>query len=161
MKINKFIALAMIAVMAIGAMGFIITRAQAQGVTRSVPQVQTTMVPENEQAVGADTDQVKEQVGNQNEQDTTAKSGKESVETAGNDGQDTAVTGTPAVSADAALKAAQAYLNTTVSGTATLDDENGKLVYSVDLNGRNVKVDAMTGVVLGVDQAGEGQDTGN
>jgi uncharacterized membrane protein YkoI len=161
MKINKFIALAMIAVMAIGAMGFIITRAQAQGVTTSVSQVQTTKAPDTEQAVGADTDQVQEQVGDQNEQDASAKSGKESVETAGTDGQDTAVTGTPAVSADAALKAAQAYLNTTVSGTATLDDENGKLVYSVDLNGSDVKVDAMTGVVLGVDQVGEGQDSVN
>jgi uncharacterized membrane protein YkoI len=58
------------------------------------------------------------------------------------------------------LQAAQAYLNTTASGTATLDDENGKLVYSVDLDGSDVKVDAMSGSVLGVDQVGDGQFEG-
>ena len=81
---------------------------------------------------------------------------------AGIDGQDAAPTGTPAISVDAAIKAAQSHLNSTAAGKATLDDENGALVYSVDLNGSDVKVDAMTGVVLGVDQAGEGQvDSGN
>ena len=81
---------------------------------------------------------------------------------AGKDGQDAAPEGTPSISADAAVKAAQTHLNSTATGKATLDDENGKLVYSVDLNGSDVKVDAITGSVLSVDQAGEGQvDSGN
>jgi uncharacterized membrane protein YkoI len=58
------------------------------------------------------------------------------------------------------LKAAQVYLGTTATGTATLDDENGVLVYSVDLNGSDVKVDAMSGIILGVDQVGDGQFEG-
>jgi len=160
MKISKFIALAAIAVMAIGAMGFITTRTHAQSGTTPAPQVQVTEAPDNEQAVGPDTDNVEEQVGDQNAQDTTADTANEPVEAKSSDGQDAAPTGTPSISSDAALQAAQAYLNSTASGTATLDDENGMLVYSVDLNGSDVKVDAMTGIVLGLDQVGDGQFEG-
>ena len=160
MKINKIIALAAIAVMAIGAMGFITTRTHAQSGITPAPQVQVTEAPDNEQAVGPDTDNVEEQVGDQNAQDTTADSANEPIEANSSDGQDLAPSGTPSISSDAALQAAQAYLNTTASGIATLDDENGKLVYSVDLNGSDIKVDAMSGIVLGVDQVGDGQFEG-
>jgi uncharacterized membrane protein YkoI len=163
MKINKFITLAAIAVMAIGAMGFVSSKTYAQSTNPPASQAQVTQAPDNEPAaVGPDTDQIQEQVGDQTAADTTADTGKEASEVAGKDGQDAAPTGTPAITADAAVKAAQTHLNSTAAGKATLDDENGKLVYSVDLNGSDVKVDAMTGTVLGVDQAGEGQaETGN
>ena len=162
MKINRFIAVAAIALIAIGATGFMSTRAHAQVTNPPAPQAQVTHVPNHEQAVGADTDQVQELVGDQNGPDTVAESGKKSSEAAGIDGQDAAPAGTPSISADAAVKAAQTHLNSTAAGKATLDDENGKLVYSVDLNGSDVKVDAITGSVLSVDQAGEGQvDSGN
>jgi len=160
MKINKFLALAMIAMMAIGVMGFVSTKAHAQSGTQPAPQALATEAPDNEQAAGPDTDNVEEQVGDQNTQDTSADTANETAEAKGNDGQDVAPTGTPSITSDAAIQAAQAYLNTTASGTATLDDENGKLVYSVDLNGRDVKVDAISGVVLGVDQVGDGQFEG-
>ena len=157
MKINKFIGLAAIAIMAIGVMGFISTRAHAQSATPPAPQVQVTEAPDNEKAVGADTDNVEEQVGDQNTQDTTVDSASEPVETKGGDSQDAVPSGTPAISSDAALQAAQSYLNTAATGTVTLDDENGVLVYSVDLNGIDVKVDAMSGTALGVDQVGNSQ----
>jgi uncharacterized membrane protein YkoI len=162
MKIHKLIALVAIGMMAIGAMGFITTRTHAQSGTTTAPQVQVTEAPDTEQAVGPDTDNVnvQEQVGDQNAQDTTADTANEPVEAKSSDGQDAAPSGTPSISSDAALQAAQAYLNTTASGTATLDDENGNLVYSIDLNGSDVKVDAMTGIVLGVDQVGDGQYEG-
>ena len=162
MKINKFIALAAIVIMAIGAMGFITTRTHAQSGTTPAPQAQVTEALDNEQAVGPDTDNIEEQVGDQNAQDTDAESVNEPAETKGSDGQDAVPTGTPAITSDAALQAARENLNTTATGTATLDDENGVLVYSVDLNGSDVKVDAMTGIALGVDQIGDGQfDGGN
>jgi uncharacterized membrane protein YkoI len=160
MKINKFFGLAIIAVIAVGAIGFFTTRTHAQSGTQPVPQVQVIVAPDTKQAVGTDTDSVEEQVGDQNAKDNTADTEKEAVEIKGSEGQDAAPTGTPSLSADAALLAAQTHLNTATSGTATLDDENGKLVYSVDLNGSDVKVDAMTGVVLGVDQVGDGQFEG-
>lgn len=161
MKINKFFAMAVIALMAIGAMGFITTRTHAQTGTLPAPQVQVTEAPDNEQNVGSDTDNVEEQVGDQVAQDTTVDSASEPVEANNSESQDAVPTGTPGISADAALQAAQAYLNTTATGTAILDEENGTLVYSVDLNGSDVKVDAMSGIVLGMDQVGDGQFEGN
>jgi len=101
------------------------------------------------EVVSPDTDNVEEQVGDQNTPDTG-----EETEIAGE--QDAAPTGTPAITAEAAQQTAEAYLN---AGTATqveLDDEDGVLVYSVEFaNGTDVKVDAMTGAVLGVET---GQD---
>lgn len=161
MNINKFIGLAAIAIMAVGAMGFISTNVHAQAVTPPIPQVQVTEVPDSGQAVGADTDQVQEQVGDQNGADTAPESGTETSEPASKDGQDAVPSGTPAITAEAALKAAQTHLNSTATGKSTLDDENGKLVYSVDLNGSDVKVDAMTGAILGVDQVGGQNESGN
>lgn len=158
MKINKFLALAMIAMLAIGVMGFVSTKVHAQNGTQPAPQAQVTEAPDNEQVAGPDTDNVEEQVGEQVEDGIA--DGSIAVETEGSDGIDEVPSGTPAITSDAAIQAAQAYLNTTASGTATLDDENGKLVYSIDLNGSDVKVDAMSGVVLGVDQVGDGQYEG-
>lgn len=157
MKINKFMALAVIALLAVSAMGFWSTQAYAQSSNPPAPQVQATQAPDNEQTSGADIDQVQEQVGDQTGTDTAVETGTEASEAVSSDGQDAAPTGTPAISADAAIQAAQAHLNTTASGKATLDDENGKLVYSVDLNGSDVKVDAMTGTVLGIDEVGGSQ----
>ncbi len=156
MKINRFIALAAIALMAIGATGFMSTGVHAQSAAQPASQVQVTEVPDGQEAAGPDTDLVEEQVGDQNESDTANELETETSESASEDGQDPIPSGTPAITADAALKAAQAHLNSTAAGTATLDDENGALVYSVDLNGSDVKVDAMTGAVLGVDQIGDG-----
>ncbi len=158
MKINKFIAFAAIAIMAIGAMGFVTTRTHAQSGPTPAAQTQVSNAPDNAMVGAPDTDTVDEQVGEQVEDGLP--DGTEAAEVKGSDGVDEIPSGTPAITTDAALQAAQAYLNTTASGTATLDDENGKLVYSVDLNGSDVKVDAMTGVALGVDQVGDGQFEG-
>jgi uncharacterized membrane protein YkoI len=160
MKINKFLALAVIAMMAIGVMGFVSTKVHAQSGTQPAAQAQVTEAPDSEQPAGPDTDNVEEQLGDQNAQDTDVESANETEEAKGSDGQDATPAGTPSITSNAAIQAAQAYLNTTASGTATLDDENGRLVYSVDLNGSDVKVDAMSGVVLGVDQVGDGQFEG-
>lgn len=158
MKINKFLALALVAVMAIGAMGFVSAKVHAQSGTQPAPQAQVTEALDNEQVTGPDTDNIEEQVGEQIEDGID--DGNEAAETEGSDSLDEVPSGTPAITADEALLAAQSYLNTTASGTATLDDENGILVFSVDLNSSDVKVDAMSGEVLGVDQVGDGQFEG-
>ncbi len=160
MKINKIIAIAAVAIMAVGAMGFMTTRTHAQSGATTSPQVQVTEAPDTQQAVSPDTDNVDEQVGDQNAQDTSVDNGNEAAETEDSNGVDKVPTGTPSITSDAALLAAQAYLNTTSSGTAVLDDENGMLVYSVEIDGKDVKVDAMTGTALGVDQVGDGQFEG-
>lgn len=183
MKLNRFVALATIALLVIGAMGAIGARSFAQTAAAPAAQAQdcaadqsddTTEAqsassdtdnvdlqcgdqnaPDDQQAVsGADTHTVEEQVGDQNTSDKGAEVA-DGAEANGADGQDVAPSGTPAITAEAAQKTAEAYLN---AGTATkveLDDENGKLVYSVEFNGTDVKVDAMTGAVLTVET---GQD---
>ena len=72
---------------------------------------------------------------------------------------DPAPAGTPAITADAAKAAAEASLNASGKATTvTLDDENGKLVYSVQIGQTDVKVDANTGTVLPA-QASEVQES--
>jgi uncharacterized membrane protein YkoI len=157
MKIKHLIGIGLVALLAISTMGFISSRAYAHATTPSIQQVQATGVPDKEDpAKGPDTDQVDEQVGDQNGPDNGVEVANEGGEIPGKDGQDALPSGTPAITADAALKVAQTYLNSSATGKVTLDDENGKLIYSVDINGIDVKVDAISGLVLSVDQAGEG-----
>ncbi|MGC8780101.1 MAG: PepSY domain-containing protein [Anaerolineae bacterium] len=153
MKIKRTLAIAAVALLLVGGTAATTMRSFAQ--TPQPPaQVQTATAPDNEKAVGADTDQIDEQVGDQSAADTGTESA-EAVETPeGAEGQDVVPAGTPAITADQAKAAAEAHLN---AGTATkvqLDDENGKLVYSVEIGTSDVKVDAMTGAVLGVDSDG-------
>ena len=61
MKINKFITMAAIALMAVGAMGFITTQTHAQSIATPAAQIQNTAAPDNEQADVPDTDNVEEQ----------------------------------------------------------------------------------------------------
>lgn len=165
MKLNRFIALAAIAMLVVGAMGAVSMKAFAQSATPPA-QTQTCDQQDNDSAQAQnapDTDNVDLQCGDQNGPDNgqeaqgaEAAEGQEAEGVKSADGQDAAPAGTPAITAEAAQKTAEAYLN---AGTATkveLDDENGALVYSVEFsNGTDVKVDAMTGSVLGAES---GQD---
>jgi len=179
MQIRNKLAVAAVALLLVGASGVTAIHSFAQ-TTQPPAQSQAATAPDTEQAVGADTDQVDEQVGDQSAADTAtegaeltedqgvadtdqidelvgdqnaADDGAEAPEAA--DGQDAAPMGTPGITADQAKAAAETHLN---AGTATkveLDDENGKLIYSVEIGASDVKVDAMTGAVLSVDS---GQD---
>jgi len=70
MKINRFIALALIALLVVGAMGFITARGLAHGSNSHLQQVVATQAP--------DTDNVEDQVGDQSAADTgTTNVGKQ------------------------------------------------------------------------------------
>ena len=78
MKINKFFALAAIAIMAMGVMGFFSTRVHAQGVTTIAPVVQPQdcsldQADETEVSSAADTDNIELQCGDQSGADTSAE----------------------------------------------------------------------------------------
>lgn len=151
MKLNRFFAMATIALLVVGAMGVISARSFAQA-TQPPAQTQVTEALEAN-SEGSDTDNLDEQVGDQNAPDS--QEAGDGAEAADGSEQEAAPAGTPAITAEAAQKTAEAYLN---AGTATkveLDEENGKLVYSVEFNGTDVKVDAMTGEVLSTET---GQD---
>lgn len=175
MKINRFVALAVIGLLVVGAMGALTYRAYAHG--HSVPSAQTqdcaNQDDDSAEVQGADTDTVELECGDQNDADDenvvdapdsddveeqvggqdAAETGAETEEAA--DSQESAPTGTPAITAEAAQAAALAAHPGTVIQTE-LDDEDEQLVYSVEFEGDvDVKVDAMTGEVLGVET---GQD---
>lgn len=146
MRMKRTLAVAAVALLVAGSLGFTAIHSLAQ--TAQPPaQVQTVPAPDSKPAVGADTDQAAEQVGDQNAADGTA----EAPETG--DGQDAAPTGTPAITADQAKATAEAHLNAGPASKVKLDAEDGKLVYSVDIGTSEVKVDAMSGAVLGVESA--------
>lgn len=154
MKLNRFIALAAIALLVVGAMGAIATHSFAKGVNAPVAQSQDCSQEQDDGAEvqnAPDTDNVELQCGDQNAPDEQEAAG----EVEGAEGAETAPTGTPAITAEQAQTAALATHPCTVIKTE-LDDENGQLVYSVEFNGGvDVKVDAMTGSVLGTET---GQD---
>ena len=126
MKLKRTLAIAAVALLLVG--GTAATTMQSFAQTTQPPaQVQTATAPDNEAA--------------------------ETPE--GAEGQDPVPAGTPAITADQAKAAAEAHLNAGAATRVQLDDENGKLVYSVEIGTSDVKVDAMTGAVLGVER---GQD---
>jgi uncharacterized membrane protein YkoI len=73
----------------------------------------------------------------------------------GGDMRDAVPDATPAIDMAQAQKAAEAYAKSGKAVSVKLEDENGKLVYSVIVARHDVKVDAMTGVVLGSGQSEE------
>lgn len=152
MKLNRFLALAVMALLVVGAMGFTGYKASAQAPTPPPPaQVNDQSQADSaEVQAGPDTDTVDLQSGDQTGLDTAAAAEAKSV-----DGADAAPAGTPAITADQAKTAALAAHPGTVLSTS-MDDENGKLIYSVEFDGgASVKVDALTGAVLGTET---GQD---
>jgi uncharacterized membrane protein YkoI len=152
MKINRFPALATIGLLAVGAMSLVATRSFAQG-QKPVAQSQSCDQQDNSGDVsGSDpsTNNANVQCGDQNAPDIgQVVSGAEQA--APGDGQDPAPSGTPAITVEQAQAAALAVHSGTIIKTE-LNDEDGKLVYSVQFNGDvDVKVDAMTGAVLSTD----------
>ena len=148
MKTKRTLAVAVAALLVAGSLGLTAVHSFVQ--TAQPPaQAQTAPALDDESANGVDTDQNDEQVGDQNAVDDSAEAPE------GADGQDAAPTGTPSITADQAKAAAEAHLASSTATNVQLDDENGRLVYSVEIGTSDVKVDAMTGAILSVDS---GQD---
>lgn len=177
MKINRFIALAAIALLVVGAMGAISLKAFAQ--TANPPAAQPQGI--EDQATGTDTDNVDEQVGEQVEDGQPDAAEAPGAVDAGPDEQTPSYAGSIAVdqtategmseadesaalldkatitAADAEAAALAANPGATVVKTE-LDNENGALVYSVELsNGADVKVDAGNGSILFTDSGADGE----
>jgi uncharacterized membrane protein YkoI len=86
MKINRFIALALIALLVVGAMGFITARGLAHGSNTHLQQVVATQAPDtgntgdqagSQSESNTDTDNVEEQVGEQDAADTETDNAEE------------------------------------------------------------------------------------
>ena len=192
MKINRFIALAAIAILVVSVMGAISLKTFAQTANPTTTQAQDIEDPASgpdtdnvEEQVGEqvedglpdsaeaiDTDNIEEQVGEQVEDGLPDSAEASGAEDAGPDDQSPSYIGSIAVdqtatdgmseadesaalqdkatisAANAEAAALAANPGTTVVKTE-LDNENGALVYSVELsNGADVKVDAGTASIL-------------
>ena len=185
MKINRFIALAAIALLAIGAMGAISARAFAQG---STPMAQTSdCSAQDDDATeatntGPDTDNIEEQCGEQvedgqpddaeeSEAAGEADSGVQEPAYAGSVSVDKTQTENLSEADEAAALQSQADIIAADAEAAALaanpgasviktelDNENGALVYSVELsNGADMKVDAGNGAVLFTDSGADSE----
>lgn len=210
MKINRFVALAAIALLVVGAMGAISAKSFAKG--NAAPAAQATVQAQDcsqDQADGAeaqdaadtdnvdlqcgdqnapdgqeaaadvDTDNIEEQAGEQVEDGQPDTAEAPGAEDAGQDEQTPSYVGSITVdqaategmseadeatalqsqatisAADAEAAALAANPGTTVVKTE-LDNENGALVYSVELsNGTDIKVDAGTGSILFTDSGAD------
>jgi len=183
MKINRFIALAAIALLAVGAMGAVSARAFAQGNT---PQVQTSDcgAQDNDTAENAATDSDTGSLDEQCEdgqpdgaEDAEAETlgdpdtGTQEPSYAGSIAADQAQTEGLSEADEAAALQGQATISATEAEAAALDanpgasvvkteldNENGALVYSVELsNGADVKVDAGNGAILFTDSGADNE----
>ena len=210
MKINRFVALAAIALLIVGGMGTVATHSLAASKTSAPAQSQDCAQQDDDsadaaQAAGAeDTDDIEEQCGDQNEADgpegaeeandaaasqdpACAQQDDDSTEVAGtedtdnvelqcgdqNEADDAEEAEAPDSEASEADEAAALQSKATISaadaeaaalaanpGTSVvqteLDDENGSVVYSVELdNGSDVKVDASNGTILATETGAE------
>ncbi len=168
MKINRFLALAAIALLVVAAMGLVTAQSYAQTAT---PPAQTTgqtdqssVGPDTEVPDGAETaneadtganDQTPLYAGSITISDTATAGQSESAESA-------ALAGQAKVTIEQAKAAALAANPGATVVKAELDNENGALVYSVELStGADVKVDAGNGAILHTDTgADEGEVKG-
>jgi uncharacterized membrane protein YkoI len=176
MKTNRWVALAAIAILAMGAVGAVSYRAYAQGTPTPAPQSQDCSVDEadgTEAQSTTDTDTVDLQCGEQVEdgQPDGAFSGAQDPSYAGSVAVDqvqtegmneadeaAAMQGKATISATHAEAAALAANPGATVIQSELDNENGALVYSVELsNGADVKVDAGNGSILFTDSGADSE----
>jgi uncharacterized membrane protein YkoI len=144
MKINRFIALAVIALLVIGAMGVISMKVFARSSSTTTAQTQPCDQEDEDSAEApetADTEDIEEQCGDQNKANE-----QEGVE----DTVAVPVGVTVITSEQAETIAITAY-----PGTVTLtelENENGQLIYTVEFkDGGEVEIDAVSGTVLVTD----------
>jgi uncharacterized membrane protein YkoI len=154
MKLNRFITLTAIALLVIGGMGAFTTRSSAATNMAVSAQSQSCDQQDNDSAEvagAADTDNVDLQCGEQVEDgQPDSTDGTEAAEPAVNEADEAAaLQGKAAISAADAESAALAANPGTSVVKTELDDENGTVVYSVELStGADVKVDAGNGTIL-------------
>jgi uncharacterized membrane protein YkoI len=149
MKHSRIIALVASALLAVGATAFVAPKAFAQSSAPSAQLRNNTGEQADGQvereSAGVDGDSEHHHGGDQNGWDDREVGYR----------HDPMPQGKPAITAAAAITAAETYLKTAdVVAQLKLEDENGGLVYSVWIGGTDVKVDAMTGKVLTADSSG-------
>ena len=155
MKINRFVALTVIALLVIGAMGTISVKAFAQ--SHPAPAAQTQPCDQEdddstEAQDATDTDDIEDQCGDQNEADDQEAEDAQAEDT--EDGETETVVAPAGVTVITVAQAEAAALaaHPGVVTLTELEDENGQWIYTVEFaDGVEVEIDAVTGLLLGTD----------
>ena len=148
MKINRFIALAAIALLVVGAMGFLSLRANAQTGT-PLPASDCGPDTEDDDALeaaetGPDTDDIEEECGHQDEDDADDVNEADEAED-----DDAVPAGDAAITPEEAETAALAEFPGATVVEVELEDEGGVLAYSIEFaDGMEVVVDANDGTII-------------
>jgi uncharacterized membrane protein YkoI len=153
MKVNRWVALAAIALLVVGAMGFLSYRVFASANTIQAQQncgsdVEESQTGENEsaEAENADTE-------NCDQQGTEATDANEATEVNGQDQSDETTPASTGITADEAKKIAEQANAGTSTLAVEFDREGGHDIWEVELdNNLDVKVDAHSGEILLTEQ---------
>ncbi len=167
MKINRFVALAAVAVLVVGTMSAFALRTFAQTAPAApaqdcaADQADDAAEAEGQDAAETEDAAAEAQDAECDDGQTDANDAATEAEAEGDadngvaDEQDPAPAGTPAITAEAAQQIAEANQNGATATRVQLEDEDGQLIYSVEFSGAadltEVKVDALTGEVLAVE----------
>ena len=170
MKINRFLALAAIAMLVVAAMGFVSAQSYAQTVTPPAPttvQADQPDQPDQPAAVNGsstNTEAATETDSGANDQTPSYTGSITVTDTAGlsEANEATALAGQAKITIEQAKAAALAANPGATVVKAELDNENGALVYSVELStGADVKVDAGNGAILHTDTGNDNGEVTN
>ncbi len=146
MKLNRLFAFVASALLVAGTIGIATQRVYAQS-----PSVTGQQGGGSANRPGSLTGLLNAQDGDNEESQGDERKGPESGSEEGgvsSDLKDKAPTGNPGITEDSAKAAALAYMKAARVNGIFLDDENGHFVYSVEVGGADVKVDAMSGAVI-------------
>jgi uncharacterized membrane protein YkoI len=153
MKVNRWIALAAIALLVVGAMGFLSYRVLASTTTFQTqqdcgPDVEEDQAGENETAEAENSD-----VEECDQQGAETSDANEATEVNGQDLSDEAAPASTGITADEAKKLAEDANPGTATLAVEFDREGGHDIWEVELdNNLDVKVDASSGTILSTEQ---------
>jgi len=153
MKVNRWIALAAIALLVVGAMGFLSYRVFASNTVFQTqqncgPDVEENQASENEtaEAENSDVEECDQQAENRTDPN-------EGTEVNGQDQSDETAPASTGITADEAKKIAEAANSGTTTLAVEFDREGGQDIWEVELdNNLDVKIDANSGVILSTEQ---------
>jgi uncharacterized membrane protein YkoI len=151
MKINRWIALAAIALLVVGAMGFVSYRVFAttntfQASQNCGPEIEDGEVGETAEAENSDAEECDQQGEN-------AADANEATEANGQDQSDEIAPASTGITADEAQAIAEGANPGSTTLAVEFDREGGQEIWEVELNNNlDVKVDASSGAILSTEQ---------
>jgi len=144
--ITSLVALVVAGLLVAGGLGGAAVTPMARASAPHVARAQLSAVEEPARAQSTDAEELTDTADADDVQEGEQSGANDSADVEeANDEEDAVATGTPAISADAARQVAETYVNAGSATEVELEEEDGTLVYGVEIGSTDVKVDATTG----------------